>query len=377
MPPQRPARPQGEPPPDLAEQPLPLPLRHADVPREGAQQRDVLFGIVGTLPVVLPDGHHREQPGRLDLRAVVGKLPRARPHGSRRQPLPDFVVDLLDLREERIAVLRQDVRRRPEREMPAGPQGLPRPQVPYLRVDPVPRGGREDQREPRIRPPVLEAPLGHRDGTRAAARHRRESRAEFDAGHRVAAPGEGPGGLSGGAADLEHRIAGRQAGAGDEVIEKRLGIVRAHPVIGLRRLVKRFPQPLSLAVCHHAESIPASPSAITRRVSQPRRLPSRGAYPAVNQDLLIYRTSAGSRPRGRHGLRGDGVSGWMCGWRCRLRFTRRCHGRTCSRRRCRRRCAPGPPRMTSVPPRSARSWRAPRRSASGTECPRRSPRTAW
>jgi len=40
-------------------------------------------------------------PGALDLAAIVGQLPRPRPHAARRQPLSDLLVDLLDLAEER------------------------------------------------------------------------------------------------------------------------------------------------------------------------------------------------------------------------------------------------------------------------------------
>jgi hypothetical protein len=57
---------------DLAEEPLALPAGHADVPGEGAEQLDVLLGVIDPRPVVLADGDDLEEPARLDLGPVVG-----------------------------------------------------------------------------------------------------------------------------------------------------------------------------------------------------------------------------------------------------------------------------------------------------------------
>ena len=74
VPPQRVVPAQRQPPPDLAEQPLALPLRHGDVPGERAEQLDVLLGGVDPFPVVMPNGGHLEQPAGLDPGLVVGEL---------------------------------------------------------------------------------------------------------------------------------------------------------------------------------------------------------------------------------------------------------------------------------------------------------------
>jgi hypothetical protein len=83
------------------------------VPGERADQLDVLLGVVDLLPVVLADPGHLEQPAGLDPGAVVGQFPRPRRGHPGRQPFADFLVDLLDLTEERIARLGEHVLLRP------------------------------------------------------------------------------------------------------------------------------------------------------------------------------------------------------------------------------------------------------------------------
>src|SRR4051794_8028639 len=41
----------GEPPPNLAVEPLPLPILHGDVPGEGVEQVDVGVGVIDEFPV--------------------------------------------------------------------------------------------------------------------------------------------------------------------------------------------------------------------------------------------------------------------------------------------------------------------------------------
>src|SRR6204780_2714319 len=114
----------GQAPPDLAVEPFPLPVRHRDVPGERLEQRDIALGVVDLLPVEVPDMRDLEQPAGLDLVCVHGYLARARPGAIGRQPLADLVVHLLELLEERIAVVGYQVRGTPERQ---GASGAPRP----------------------------------------------------------------------------------------------------------------------------------------------------------------------------------------------------------------------------------------------------------
>jgi hypothetical protein len=97
-----PIRPCCEAPSDLPVEALSLPVLHGDMPREGIEQVDVAVGVVHHLPVELTDVEHLEQTAR--SRAL-----RARQRRVRRQSLADLVVDLLDLQEERIAVVGDDV----------------------------------------------------------------------------------------------------------------------------------------------------------------------------------------------------------------------------------------------------------------------------
>ena len=105
VPPDRMVPAQRQPPPDLAVQPLPFPVRHGQVPGERAEQLDVFFGVVAALPVAVTDRGHLEEPAGLDVRPVVGLFSRTRPRRPGRQPFADLVVHVLDLLEEGITAV--------------------------------------------------------------------------------------------------------------------------------------------------------------------------------------------------------------------------------------------------------------------------------
>jgi hypothetical protein len=94
---------------DLGEQPLATVAGHGYVAGEGAQQTDVALGVVVPRPVQVLDRDHIEEPGGLDLLALIGQLARSRMRRTRGQTLAYGVVYLLDLIEERVAAGGEDV----------------------------------------------------------------------------------------------------------------------------------------------------------------------------------------------------------------------------------------------------------------------------
>jgi hypothetical protein len=129
------------------------------VPGERVEQLDVLLGLVDPLPVVVADGDDLEEPARLDV--VLRKFAGSRAPLAGRLPLADLVVDVLDLVKERVAALGEHVSRRPDGQVAAGPQRLPRSLVADRRVDPVPGGRRVHQRVGLTRRPFLELAFYH------------------------------------------------------------------------------------------------------------------------------------------------------------------------------------------------------------------------
>src|ERR1035438_3009271 len=132
---------------------------------ERAEQLDVLFRAVDTLPVVMADGGDLEQPAGLDVGPVIGQFPRPRPSFAGRLSLADLVVDLLKLLEERIAARGKYLSGPPDGQVAAGVQRLPGPLVPDGGINPVPGRGRVDQagRLVRAPPPLHELqPTGQR-----------------------------------------------------------------------------------------------------------------------------------------------------------------------------------------------------------------------
>src|ERR671936_1243748 len=132
---------------DLAEQAVTLPWRHCDVAGERPEEVDVPLGLVNDLPMEPSEPDVREEEAGLALGAVVGQLLRPRPRAAGRPPLADLVIDRLELAEEGIPAFGEDVDRRPERKMSAGPQERPCLRVARARVDPVPGRRRGDEVE--------------------------------------------------------------------------------------------------------------------------------------------------------------------------------------------------------------------------------------
>jgi len=201
---------QRQPPPDLAVQPSPLPLRHGQVPGERAEQLDVLLGRVDALPIVLADRGDLKEPAGLDPGPVIGELAGTRLRRAGRQAFADLVVDVLDLAEERVAAVGKHVLRRPHGQVTARAQRLPGPPVTDGRVDPVPGGGRVHQAGRLGRLPVLELALYHLDRVsgQVLAGDRGQLGAELDAGDPETAPGQRAGRLAGRAPHLEQVVAG-------------------------------------------------------------------------------------------------------------------------------------------------------------------------
>jgi hypothetical protein len=110
------ARTSGEPTPNLPIQVFASGRLHGDVAREGVQQRDVFLCGVAQGPQVTPRSDDNEMPGRLELRRCeVGLV-----LGQWRWPggaiaFAEFVIHLLDLREERVEVRGEGVPRVPHR----------------------------------------------------------------------------------------------------------------------------------------------------------------------------------------------------------------------------------------------------------------------
>ena len=178
----------------------------------------------------------------------ISRGPRPDPRAER---LADLVVDGLDLLEERVAGGRQHVHRRPERQVPAGAQELPRPAVAHRRIDPVPRGGGDDRvvRRRVGRPPRLEVRLDDLDvgePGQIAAGGGREGGPELDAGELQAAGRERARRLARGAADLEHPIALGEAGAAAELVKEGPRVLGPRPVVPVGGRVEGRPQRLAL-----------------------------------------------------------------------------------------------------------------------------------
>jgi hypothetical protein len=229
------------------------------VARERVQQVDVALRVVHRFPVVLLDVDDLEEAAGLDLVAVVVQLLRPRHCGVGREGLADLVIDLLQLVEERVAVVGDHVARPPQREVAARLQGVGRPAVAHSGVDPVPRGRGEDQRERFAhRGPVLEACLDHLDvlAHQVRPRGRREGSARLDAGDAEPALRERTGRLAGGAADLQQARACRQTGDPEKVVVKLARIVRPSSLIQLRRSIERRRQTLAFVVRGHRPSLP-------------------------------------------------------------------------------------------------------------------------
>jgi hypothetical protein len=73
------------------------------------EEAEVAVGVVGELPIKVADDDVREHPRVFDLLAVVGQLSWTGPGRILRQALSDLVIDLPQLGEAGVAVLREDV----------------------------------------------------------------------------------------------------------------------------------------------------------------------------------------------------------------------------------------------------------------------------
>jgi hypothetical protein len=82
------------------------------------------------------DVHDNQQVRRLDLLRLLRKLARRGVRRVARQALPDGVVNLLDLVEERIPVGREDMLCAPERQVAIRPQGTCRELIAQMGIDP-------------------------------------------------------------------------------------------------------------------------------------------------------------------------------------------------------------------------------------------------
>lgn len=232
--PQQPAvRARGQPPPDLAVQPVPLLRRQRDVRGERVQQPDVLLGRVADRPVELPGDHVAEQAAGLDFGPAVRQFAGPRPQRLVRWVRgTDLVIDRLELVKDRVAIRREHVLRGPERQVTVRGQHIPRPLVPHRRIEPVPRGSGKHQL-------ILNASWGQPglecavvDGHPGIAGQlppglRGQFPAKLDTGDPEAAPGQRGGGLAGGAADLQQLVPGPQAGQPDQLVIQLSGIVGA------------------------------------------------------------------------------------------------------------------------------------------------------
>ncbi len=245
-------RAQRQPPPDLAVEPVPLPLCHRDVTGERVEQADILRRCVADLPAEAPQSHVGEQAGGLDLGGEVRECLRRGVGPALRQSLTDLVVDVLDVAEERVAVRRDHVDPFPEGQVAAGPQQLPRLAVPDLRVDPVPRGRGEDQVECRVggRAPGLEVRGDHRhplEPGEIAPCLAGERRAQFHASDLKTAPRERDRRLPAGTADLEEPGTRFERGHGHESVEQFFRVLRTRLLIERRRALECRPQLLPAA----------------------------------------------------------------------------------------------------------------------------------
>ena len=63
---------EGEPPPDLSVQPVPLPVLHRDVSGERVEEVDVAIVLEDVLPVGLAHHDNVEQAAALDLDSLIG-----------------------------------------------------------------------------------------------------------------------------------------------------------------------------------------------------------------------------------------------------------------------------------------------------------------
>ena len=256
-PPHRPVGPPCQTPPDFPVQPLPLPVRHAQVPGERVEQLDVLLGRRKPVPSRTAGPARTSNSPLASMSArLVRRAPRPRrdahppasPRRSRRRPPGS---------RRRTDRRRRGTRApRPERQVPAGPQRLARPAGtgPPGRSSARPSPRTPGLNRARSAAPVLElAPVTTSTSIPGQVLPRRggQLRAELDAGDPEPAPGQRQRGLPGRAADLQQPVAGRQPGHRDQVIEQRLGIVGPDPVVALGGLVERLPQPLPLSIGPH------------------------------------------------------------------------------------------------------------------------------
>ena len=260
-PPEQPVGPLTEPAPDLGVQALALPRGHRDVAGEGVEQPDVALRVVDDLPVVLVNAHNVEKPRRLDLASEVGQLARPRAGGIRREPLPNLVVDILELAEDGVAAVGKHMRRRPERQVPAGPKKVERLAVANAGIDPVPGRRRDDQIERHgiRRTPRFERRVHHLDirilgegGPRAG----HEPGPELDARDSKPTVGERSRRLAGSAPDLEHAIAAPHARVTYEIVEELHRIVGPSPFVAFCGGVEGH------AICHAVEGIPPANEAV-------------------------------------------------------------------------------------------------------------------
>jgi hypothetical protein len=105
---------------------------------KGVKQVYVTVRGIRGLPAEPPYSHIVEQAGRLDLRAAVRQRLRRMEHGIVRLTLPDFVVHVLNIEEERVEAVGKRVSRSPERQVPARLQNPGGQVVPLAGRDPVP-----------------------------------------------------------------------------------------------------------------------------------------------------------------------------------------------------------------------------------------------
>jgi len=105
---------------NLAVQVLARGGRHRDVARERVEQCDIALGGIAALPDVAARRNPIEETRCFDLDRVVRSLLRSRRRPLAEVRLPDCVVDLLNLAEERIEPGRKCVTGAPEREVAAG-----------------------------------------------------------------------------------------------------------------------------------------------------------------------------------------------------------------------------------------------------------------
>src|SRR5215472_2865110 len=252
VPPDAAIGPRRQAPPDLGVQAVTLRRRHRDVAGERIEQPDVLLRCVADLPIELLNDHDLERAAPFNLRAQVGHFSRPMEDRPGRQALADLVIDVLDLTEERVAVIGHDVLGSPHRKVPAAPQQCPGLAVLDPRIDPVPRGRGEDQVVAagyavvrRRWLPGLER--GVDDPHCAKARQVApgllgEPGAELHTGDPVAAAGQLDGGLASPAPDLEQVAGVSQPGGPFKLVEQGDRVVGPGVVVTVGGRLERHAQ---------------------------------------------------------------------------------------------------------------------------------------